>query len=150
MSEANKGVARRWFQEVWNDRRAETIHELMHPQAIGHTSAGEIRGPEEWKQKFWDPFMGAFSDIALVVEDMVCDGDRVVVRWRASMKHTGGHIGVPETGRALSFPGLTWMVVRDGKLVEGWDGWDSTGMLVSIGGAQLHPNLARHREPARQ
>lgn len=149
MSEANKAVARRWFQEVWNERRAETIQELMHPQVKAHTPSGEIHGPAAWKQRFWDPFVGAFSDIKLDIEDLVAEGDRVVVRWQASMRHTGGHIGVPETGRALSFPGISWIVVRDGKLVEGWDGWDFTGMLVSIGGAQLHPALANQREAAR-
>ena len=142
MSDANKTVARRWFQEVWNERRPETIYELMHPRAKGHTSGGEITGPEEWKRAMWDPLVGAFSDIHLDLEDVVSDGERVVVRWRASMRHTGPHMGVPETGRNLDFSGITWMTVHDGQIVEGWDGWDSTGMLVSIGGAQLHPNLA--------
>jgi predicted ester cyclase len=143
MSEANKAVARRWFQEVWNDRRAETIYELLHPQATGQTAMAKTTGPDEWKHAMWDPLVGAFSDIRIEVVDLVAEGDRVVARWRATMKHTGPHMGVPETGRAVDFTGITWLVIRDGQVMEGIDGWDSTGLLVSIGGAQLHPNLAR-------
>jgi steroid delta-isomerase-like uncharacterized protein len=143
MSEANKAVARRWFHEVWNDRRAETIYELLHPLAEGQTASGKTTGPDEWKRAMWDPLVGAFSDIKIQVHDMVADGDHVVARWQVTMKHTGPHMGVPETGRAVDFSGMTWLVIRDGQIVEGIDGWDSTGLLVSIGGAQLHPNLAR-------
>jgi predicted ester cyclase len=146
MSTPQLDLARRWFKEVWNEGRAETIHELMHPEAVGHTTTGDLRGPDEWKRGFWDHFVGAFSDINVEIEDAISDGDRVAVRWAASMRHTGPHIGVPETGRELRFKGMSWLRVREGRIVEGWDGWDSTGMLVSIGGAQLHPNLARLRQ----
>ena len=105
MSEANKALVQRWFQEVWNDRRPETIYELLHPQADGHTSNGKITGPDEWKRAMWDPLVGAFSDIKIKVQDMVADGDRVVVRWQATMKHTGRtwacpRPDVPSTSRA--------------------------------------------------
>jgi predicted ester cyclase len=146
MSTPQLELARRWFKEVWNEGRAETIHELMHPEAICHLATGTITGPDAWKSTFWDPFVGAFSEIKVEVEDAISDGERVAVRWSAAMRHTGPHIGIPETGRALRFSGMTWLRVRDGRVVEGWDGWDSTGMLVSIGGAQLHPNLARLRQ----
>src|SRR5688572_16944216 len=133
MSEANKAVARRWFQEVWNDRRVETIYELLHPQATGQSAIAKTTGRDEWKHAMWHPLVGASSDSAIQAVDLVAEGGRVVARWRAPMKHTGPHMGVPETGRAVDFTGITWLVIRDGQVVEGIDGWDSTGLLVSIG-----------------
>jgi predicted ester cyclase len=147
MSDASVQVAKRWFEEVWNQQRAATIHELLHPQAKGHTATAETTGPDEWKRAMWDVLTGAFSEIRIEILDLVAEGESVVARWRVTMRHTGPHMGVPETGRALDFTGMTWLVIRNGQIVEGWDGWDSTGMLVSIGGAQLHPNLSG--QPAR-
>ena len=45
MSRENTATARRWFQEVWNDRRTEAVRELLHPEAIVHTVGAELRGP---------------------------------------------------------------------------------------------------------
>jgi hypothetical protein len=137
MSDQNKAVARRWFEEVWNQRNPATIQELMAPEAPCYGAAGCIVGPAAWKSAFWDPLTSAFGRFHVTVEDLVAEGDRVVVRWRASMQHTGEGMGVAATGRTIEAMGLTLMVVRDGRIVEGWDGWDSTGLLVNIGAAQV-------------
>ena len=36
MSEQNKALAKRWFEEVWNQGRESTIDELFHPQGKAH------------------------------------------------------------------------------------------------------------------
>lgn len=141
MSATAVEVAGRWFKEVWNERKASTITELMHPSANGHSSSGDTKGPDDWKARFWEPFMGAFSNIVVDVEDMVTVDQTVVIRWRATMDHTGRGLGIAPSGRAVSITGLTWLTVRDGMIVEGWDGWDSTGLLVQCGGATLDPAL---------
>ena len=46
MSEAqNTALARRWFQQVWNEGRAETVHELLAPDAVGHLDRGGAADP---------------------------------------------------------------------------------------------------------
>ena len=105
MSATPTEVAKRWFQEVWNERKPSTISELMHSSAVGHTSSGETRGPEDWKKRVWNLLTGAFSDIKVAVDGMV--------------------------------------TVRDGRIVEGWDGWDATGMIAQCGGATLDPRVSK-------
>ncbi len=141
MSAENVTVARRWFQEVWNEQKAASIAELMHADSIGHTHAGVIRGPAAWKQRFWDPLVGSFSDIKVHVDDVLSANDSVVVRWHGTMEHTGGALGIAASGKPVSISGITWMTIRGGKIVEGWDGWDSTGLVVQCGGATLDPAL---------
>ena len=127
-------VATRWFKEVWNERKASTIMELMHPTASGRTHAGEIHGREDWKARIWEPLVSAFSNIVVDVEDMIADGENVVIRWRAAMDHTGeGLLGAPPSGRSVEFTGMTWMVIQDGQIVRGWDSWDATGLLLRCG-----------------
>jgi predicted ester cyclase len=134
-------VAKRWFGEVWNEQRASTIAELMHPAALGHTATGETNGPEGWKSLVWEPLTSAFSNIRVSIEGIVTVDQTVVTRWRATMVHTGDALGIPPSKRPVEITGITWMTVRDGQIVEGWDGWDSTGLLVQCGGATLHPDL---------
>jgi predicted ester cyclase len=142
MSDDAVRVARRWFDEVWNKRRRETIYELMAPGTVGHSPTGNTTGPEEW-ERFWRRLTGAFSDISVDVDAAVSDGRNVVVRWSGTMTHSGPGLGIQPTGRQVRIHGMTWMVVEGGRIVEGWDGWDSTGMLVAVGGASVHPDVAR-------
>src|SRR2546430_1709017 len=60
------------------------------------------------------------TDLRVEVEDVIAQGDQLVVRWNASGMHTGGGLGVAPTGRAVAFRGLSWIRTRDGKLLEGW------------------------------
>ena len=144
MSDAAETLARRWFDEVWTQRRRASIHELMTADAVGHSPTGDTRGPGEW-ERAWETLTGAFPDIAVRVEQTISDGRNCVVRWTARLTHTGGHLGFPASGRPATAQGLTWIVVENGRIVEGWDGWDSTGLLAAVGGATLHPALAKAR-----
>jgi hypothetical protein len=39
----NTAIVRRWFEELWNQRRLETINELLAPDAISYDLAGPTR-----------------------------------------------------------------------------------------------------------
>jgi hypothetical protein len=83
----NIQLIQRWFQEVWNEGRVQTVYDLLAPEAIARGQRGadaEIRGPEEFV-KFVHEIRGAFPDIKLVVEDIFGAEDKVVVRWSATM-----------------------------------------------------------------
>ena len=124
-------VARRWFEEVWNARNDAAIDELMAPESYGHVEGGDVRGPEDFR-KMRDMFFSALPDIRLEIEDIVTEGDRAAVRWRAVGTHTGDGFGFPATKQSVNIRGTTWLVIRDGKLVEGWDTWNLGGLLESL------------------
>lgn len=120
MSQEHAEVVRRWFDEVWNQRRAETIDELLHDDSICLTDDGPIRGPHEFRERMFAPFIAAFPDLQVVVEEMLAEGDHVVVRWRAEGTHCGDALGFPACNATAAFRGLTWLRVQDGRLTEGW------------------------------
>lgn len=72
MSEENKALMLRWFDEVWNQNRVETIDELFAADGVGHglTDDKPINGPAEFKP-FQAAFRGAFPDIEVVVKDLI-------------------------------------------------------------------------------
>jgi steroid delta-isomerase-like uncharacterized protein len=125
-------VARRWFEEVWNARRSEAIDELMAPDSAGHVEgAGELRGPAEFR-RMQSTFISALPDVRLEIEDIVGEGERVAVRWRARGTHTGDGFGFPATRQTVDIRGTSWLVIREGKVVEGWDTWNLGGLLASL------------------
>jgi steroid delta-isomerase-like uncharacterized protein len=132
--EENIALMRRWFQEVWKEGRIQTVRDLLAPNAVTRGQRGveaEIRGPEEFVE-FVNEMRSAFSDIKLKIEDILGADDKVVVRWSATMTHTGHALGFPPTGKSIRIGGISIARIFNGKIVEGWDNWDQLGMLQQI------------------
>src|SRR5882724_7459395 len=123
MTESERNLGRRWFEEVWNQQRRETIAELIAPQALLHDAAIEAVGPESFFP-FFDRFNAAFSELHIKVEDSIAEGDKISVRWLFTAKHTGDALGVAASGLPVRFTGITIFRVAGGRFVEGWQHWD--------------------------
>lgn len=132
--EENVALMQRWFKEVWNEGRVQTIYDLMDKDAIGigqDQPGVEIHGPRDF-EALYNRLHGAFPDIKITVEDAFGAGDRVVVRWSAAMTHTGDHLGVPATNRKVRVTGITIAQIRDGKIIRGWDNWDQLALAEQL------------------
>jgi predicted ester cyclase len=76
---------------------------------------------------------GAFPDIHTVVEDAFGVEDKVVLRWSATMTHSGDDLGMPATGKPVRITGITIVRIASKQIIEGWDNWDQLAMLKQIG-----------------
>ncbi len=132
MSEQNKMIARRAFEEVQSQGKLALIDDLVVGDFIGHTPFGEIHGPEGAKQ-FFGALRGAFPDLHVTVEDQLAEGDRVATRWIARGTHKGQFQAMPATGKQMTMAGMTIFRIANGKLVEGWTNADTLGMLQQLG-----------------
>jgi len=133
--EENIALMRRWFREVWNEGRTQTIHDLLAPNAVavGELEDGvELRGPADFVP-FAERIRGAFPDMKIVVEDVFGVEDKVVLRWSGKMTHLGDHLGMPATGKSVQLTGITIVRIANNQIVAGWDNWDQLGMLKQIG-----------------
>ena len=111
----------RWFQEVWNEGKTQTVYDLLSPDsvAIGQAGSGvELHGPEEFVP-FVERIRSAFPDINVKVEDAFGADDKVVLRWSGHMTHRGDALGIPATGNSVRLTGITIARVVDGKIVAG-------------------------------
>jgi len=135
MSEANKQLIIRWFQQVWNEQNQDAIDELFSAEGKVHNfpeTGGVLVGPAGFKQIHGN-FCGAFPDIHVVVEDVISEGDRVAAHWTATMTHLGGHLGIPSTGKKVVLPGSSFCIIRNGKIAEGWNHIDMGYLFKQIG-----------------
>ena len=95
MANENVSLARRWFEEVWNQRRTDTIDELLTDESVCHSESGPLRGKQEFKERAHAVFLSAFPDMRMTVEGTVAEGDEVVVRWAVTGDSPGRRPGVP-------------------------------------------------------
>ena len=136
MSEENKALVRRWFEEVWNQGRSDAIDEMFAADGIAHGLSDDackpLKGPDDFKP-FHQTFRGAFPDIEVVVEDMIAEGDLVAARCSVRGKHTGDHLGIAASNAPVQFTGMSMVRIKDGKIVEGWNNFDFLKMNKQIG-----------------
>jgi predicted ester cyclase len=130
MIEKNRSLVIRWFEEVWNQRLASTVHELFSSSGIGYMEGAKVVGPAEFIQAR-DILLTAFPDIKVNVNQIVAEGDSVVVRWSAAGTHLGDNLGFRATSTAVTFSGMTWLRLVNGQIVEGWDAWNQ-GQVVEM------------------
>jgi steroid delta-isomerase-like uncharacterized protein len=131
MSETNKALAKRWFEEVWNEGRRETIRELLAPEAVIQDGGDAAVGPDGF-YPFFDRMHATFSAMHVTIHDAVAEDDKVCVRWSAQVRHTGNGIGIPATNKTLHTTGITVLRIAGGKLVAGWQNWDMLGLMQQI------------------
>jgi steroid delta-isomerase-like uncharacterized protein len=134
MSEANKAVVRRFFEEVWNDGNLDAIDELISADHVDHDPGREgTPGGRAGMRAFVQMYRSAYPDTHLEIGEIVAEGDLVATTWTATGTHRGELMGIPPTGRSVTATGMGLDRVRDGQLVESWANYDTLGMLVQLG-----------------
>lgn len=132
MSLENVALARRWFEEVWNQRRADLVEVLNTPDSVGHLEGGDVVTPKQFRDHVHGAFLAIFPDLEITIEDTVSEGENVVVRWRASGTHQGDGFGLKATNHRVSFRGMTWMRCRNGRIAEAWDCWNQGALFERL------------------
>jgi steroid delta-isomerase-like uncharacterized protein len=134
MAEENVALVRRWFEEVWNQKRSETIRELLAPDCVAHgaSETGEdLQGPEGFLE-LHARLVDAFPDMHIEVQDCFAAGDKIAVRWTATMHHLGNGLGIEATGAEVKITGMGLARIVEGKVLETWDSWDKLAMFQQI------------------
>ena len=131
-TEQSKALARRVFEEVLNGRNLAALDELIATDYVEHNPLpGQRTGLDGIKDRY-TMVLNAF-DPQFSIEDVIAEGDRVVLRWTNSGTHVGEFLGMPPTGKSYSIPGIEIWRVKDGRLVEHWDVVDIFGQLQQLG-----------------
>jgi steroid delta-isomerase-like uncharacterized protein len=134
MSEANKELVRTWFEKVWNQKSAAAIDAMYHADGRAHgfpQADSVLIGPEDFKIIHRN-FCDSFPDIQITVEDTIAEGDKVAARWIATMTHLGDSLGISATKKKVVLHGSTIVIIKDGKISEGWNFMDMGGMIAKL------------------
>lgn len=140
MSEQNKVIVRRSFEELFTQGKLDVADAVFAKDYVGHDPAmpRDIRGPDEFKQ-FVQMYRTAFPDLKLVVDAQIAEGDMVATRFTATGTHRGELMGIAPTGAKLTVSGISIDRMANGQSVESWTSYDVFNMLRQLGAIPSAP-----------
>jgi steroid delta-isomerase-like uncharacterized protein len=131
--EASKAIVRRYYEEVFNARNVDLVDVLAAEDYIEHDPfPGQGNGRRDLKARV-AAILGAFNPMRFSIEDVVAEGERVVVRWTQTGTQSGNFMGVPPTGKEVTIAGIDIHAVRDGRMAEHWHVVDQLALLQQLG-----------------
>ena len=133
-TEQNKAIMRRLMEEVFNRGNIGLVDEMVAPDFIEHEELPPgIQPGREGVKAFSTIFRSAFPDLKVTIDDDIAEGDKVVIRSIWSGTHKGELMGIPPTGKSVSFGVVDTVRIAGGKLVEHWGQMDNMGMMQQLG-----------------
>lgn len=135
LSEANKAVIRRFYEQAWNQKQYDILEETHAADWIHHDPSNPLdlrNGPEGNRARMME-VGAAFPDIHFRLDDLIAEEDRVAIRFTISGTHSGPFAGIPATGKRVSIQGMIMHRLQDGKIVEDWAVRDTLGLLQQLG-----------------
>jgi steroid delta-isomerase-like uncharacterized protein len=130
---ANKALVRRFYKDVYVEWNMALVDEVVSPRFTSHDWPDDgPSGPMAFRD-YYAAIRSAVPDARYEVDDLIAEGDRVVVRWRLLGTHEGDFGGIPPTGKAIELKGIAIYRLESGMLMERWVVSDLHGLLVEIG-----------------
>jgi predicted ester cyclase len=127
-----KGIALRLFEEAFNCGNLDVIDVLVHPDLVYHYTDGDIHGLEGARQLVIG-LRSTFPDFHVTAEDVIAEGDKVVVRFTDSGTCEGDELGATAVGKRVTWTGIDIFRIADGKIIEGWGVGDMLGLMRQLG-----------------
>ncbi|QIO23058.1 ester cyclase [Haloarcula sp. JP-L23] len=140
--EENKKIVYQ-LNDIWQGD-LEIVNELVAESYKNHNPIvpDAPPGPEGFKQNV-TALLTAFPDLNWTLEDVIAEDDKVVFRAIGHGTHEGELMGIEPTGREVTLSGIVIFRIDDGRVVERWAQFDTTGMLSQLGVSTYPSELSR-------
>ena len=148
-SQEQTALVRRILEEAFNRGNLGVVDEGFAPDAVIHDPGLEYRGAAELRRGL-ERLRTAFPDFHFTIEDLFAGGDKVVVRYRGEGTHRGVFLGIPATGRPISYTGILIVRLQEGRVAEFWAQPDLLGVLRQLGFAPSTGTQAAPLDPSRE
>lgn len=143
LTETNKTVARRFFDEVFGKGKLDVLDEIIAKDYVnnGPGTLPELPTGLEGAKQLVTVYRNAFPDLRFTVDEQIAEGDKVMTRWTAHGTNKGELLGMPATGKSSTVTGIAVDRITNGKIAESWGIFDQFGMMQQLG-VILTPELA--------
>ena len=131
--EQNKSAARRFIEQGFNQKNLAELDTYFSANLVDHALPPMLPPGREGRKMFYSAFISAFPDIHLHIDDLLAEGDRLVLRWSAHGTQTGELMGIPPTGKQVNMSGIAIDRFENGQSVEHWEVFDQMGLMQQLG-----------------
>lgn len=118
------------------------IDEVCAPDMIVRTPLPSPLTGAELQKMVFTTLHAAFPDLHIETEDAITEGDKVVYRNVVTGTHQGTYMGVPATGRKITYNEIFIMRIVDGRIVETWGVVDTAAQMRQLGLIPGDPHAA--------
>ena len=115
----NKTIARRFVEEVINNRKTEMAKNFVTPDIIYHGTAEEVRGLEEFKQWVAED-LSAFPDMKVTILDEFGEQNKIAIRWTLKATHEKDFADFPANHKKFQTQGVEIIHFEGDKIKEAW------------------------------
>ena len=129
--EMNKAVVRRSI-EALNTRNWAVLDELTARDYVNHNPLPGAKTGWEGMRDALIGIMNAFPDFRADIDDVIAEGDRVVVRMTVSGTHKGEFMGIAPTNKRVAVGEIIIHRIVGGKVAEEWINADNLGLLQQL------------------
>ncbi|MEA5453536.1 ester cyclase [Sinomonas sp. JGH33] len=131
-TETSRSLVGRLYEEVLNKRSLEVIDQIAVEDYIENDPMpGQGEGRSGLRDRV--SMLVTALDPSFTVEDVIAEGDRVVVRWRNRGTHVEPFLGLPASGKPFDIAGIDIYRVEGGRLAEHWHVVDQLALLMQLG-----------------
>jgi predicted ester cyclase len=133
MFEQNKAIFRAIPEKVVNTGNLDAADHYFAQDFVDHTTPAGLPNGLAGFKAYITRLRSAFPDLHFTVEDVVAEGETVVVRATARGTMTGDFLEMKATGKTATWTEIHIGRLADGKVVEHWATIDQLGMLQQLG-----------------
>jgi steroid delta-isomerase-like uncharacterized protein len=130
--EQNKDIVRH-YQDIYNKNELQRLHEVVAEDLLTPKIMPGVPQGLEGAKAAHQIMLAGFPDYQTTIDELIAEGDKVVARITMTGTHTGSFMGVPPTGRFISFTGIYIARIVNGKIVEHWGEEDGVSLLQQMG-----------------
>lgn len=131
VTEKNKALARRVFDEMLNQQKYEVFDEIYAKDFVKHVDGRQYSLAQEIEQA--KAMHGLSSDLVMTVDQMIAEGDKVAIVYTGRGTNTGSFRGLAVTGKKVVLSGMTVYRFSDGKIAEEWTVYNEMEILRQLG-----------------
>jgi predicted ester cyclase len=130
--EQNKAIVRQFFEAI-DAQNYNRIKELLAPDAVLHYSGPQEDLNAEATVQVIRSYYQAFPDGTHTIEDVIAEGNKVVMRilWQGTQK--AEFQGIAPSGNPVKYYQISISQVIDGKIRECWMVEDNLGFMMQLG-----------------
>ena len=133
-TEQNKALTRQLMEEVFNRGNIGLVDKLFAPDFVEHEELPPgIPSGIEGVKTLPTVFRSAFPDFQIAIDDLIAEGEKVVVRSTWSGTHKGEFMGIPPSGKSVSFGVYDTIRFAGGKVVEHWGQMNEMSLMHQLG-----------------